>query len=173
MDRRKMAIGIGAILLVGLGTAGAVRLLINGSPAATLVAARPSTCDDTFRVLKLPPSQVAAAKAVCLNQTIQLSGELRGSVAQAYPVNPNAVAATAMCAEPKRWDSFPQAVLAFAIGTKAYRLRISPPGSSEHQPLSVNNLAGVVDLAAIGAAADWNQASGTLTLSSDGVTGSR
>jgi hypothetical protein len=77
-----------------------------------------------------------------------------------------------MCAEPKRWDAFPQALLAIVIGAKAYRLRISAPGGSEHQSLTINNLTNVVELAAISdPSTAWSRATGTLTLNADGVTG--
>jgi hypothetical protein len=58
------------------------------------------------------------------------------------------------------------------VGDKAYRLRISVPGTSEHQVVTLNNLAGAVELASIAdPTTDWNQATGTVTLNPDGVTG--
>jgi hypothetical protein len=58
------------------------------------------------------------------------------------------------------------------VGAKAYRLRISPPGASEHHPVTLNNLAQIVELRAInGPSSDWNQATGTVTLNADGITG--
>lgn len=76
------------------------------------------------------------------------------------------------CTEPKRWSAYSRVSLAMVIGAKAYRLRISPPGSSEHQTLKITSLTNVAELAAIGEpSTDYNQASGTVTLNPDGITG--
>src|SRR4029077_9174169 len=106
-------------------------------------------------------------------QSLKFSGdEVAGAVGQAYPVSTDDAGPTQMCTVPKRWDGFPPAVLAMVIGPKAYRLRISPPGSSEHQAVTINNLANVVELSDFADPnADWNQASGTVTLNADGITG--
>jgi hypothetical protein len=73
---------------------------------------------------------------------------------------------------PKRWSDLPQAQLALVVGAKAYRLQITPPGSSEHQVVTFKNLAHAVDLSSFAdPSTDWNQASGTLTVNPDGVTG--
>jgi hypothetical protein len=173
MQRRNVVIAVGALVVLGLVGVGAGRLLM-AKPAAnaTLVAAKPSTCDDAFRVLKLAPSMITAARPVCLVQSLVLSGELHGSVGQAYPVQADGVAATSLCTIPRRWDNFPQAMLAFVVGSKAYRLRITPSGYSEHQTVTVQNLQGAVELTSIADPnADWSQASGTLVLNGDGVSG--
>lgn len=173
MQRRNVVIAVGAVVVLGLVGFGAGRLLL-GKPTAnaTLVAAKPSTCDDAFRVLKLAPSMITAGRPVCLVQSLVLSGELHGSVGQAYPVEPDGVAATSLCTTPRRWSTFPQAMLAFVVGNKAYRLRISPPGYSEHQAVTFQNLQGAVELASIADPnADWRQASGTVVVNRDGVTG--
>ncbi len=173
MQRRYVVIAVGALVVIGLGGFGAGRLLLAKPTAnATLVAAKPSTCDDAFRVLKLAPSMITAARPVCLVQSLVLSGELHGSVGQAYPVQADGVAATSLCTTPRRWDNFTQAMLAFVVGNKPYRLRISPAGYSEHQPTTVQNLQGAVELASIADPnADWSQASGTVVVNRDGVTG--
>src|SRR5712692_9292222 len=134
MTPRIVAIVVGALLLVGLGAFGVVRLVSVRTPStAPFVAPKPSTCADAYRVLKLTPSEVTSANPVCLNQSLQLSGEVVGAVGQAYTVDPNSVAPTHMCISPKRWNGFPVALLAFDAGGKGSRLRIAAPGSSEHQ----------------------------------------
>ncbi|MGH9553500.1 MAG: hypothetical protein ACRD3W_29225, partial [Terriglobales bacterium] len=159
-----------AVLLLG----GGALAIAHFRTSSTLVASveNASTCSDAYRLLSLHPSQVTAANSVCLVQSLKFSGELAGAVAQAYPVGPDDASPTSMCAEPKRWNGYPQAVLAMAVGGKAYRLRISTTGSSEHQAVAVNNLTNVVELAAIkDPSSDWSQASGTVTLNTDGTTG--
>jgi hypothetical protein len=161
---------VAAVLLLGAG--GVVFAHFRSTPAAGAGVVRPSTCSDTYRRVALRPSQIAAAIPLCLVQSLKFSGEVAGAVGQAYPVSADDVGPTRMCTEPKRWDGYPQAVLAMVIGPKAYRLRISPPGSSEHQAVTINNLANVVELSAFADPnADWNQATGTVTLNSDGITG--
>ena len=172
MQRRNVVIAVGALVVLGLGGFGAGRLLLAKPTANATLVAKPSTCDDAFRVLKLAPSMITAARPVCLVQSLVLSGELHGSVGQAYPVEADGVAATSLCTTPRRWGNFPQAMLAFVVGNKAYRLRISPPGYSEHQPTTVQNLQGAVELASIADPnADWSQASGTFVVNGDSVTG--
>ncbi len=161
-------------ILVGVVIATGV-LVVSGragvTPAAT-AAAKPSTCSDAYKFLSLRPSQIAAAHSVCLVQSLKFTGEVAGSVGEAYPMNADDAGPTSMCSVPKRWDGFPQAMLAMVVGTKAYRLRIAVPGISEHQAVTMNNLGNVVELAGIaGKSSDWNQATGTLTLNPDGVTG--
>src|SRR5260370_30295381 len=148
--QRNVAIGVAALILLGLGAFGVVRVVsLRGASATAFVAAKPTTCADAYKVLKLRPSQVAGASPVCLNQSLQLSGEVVGTVGQAYPVDSNSVSPTPKCGEPKRWDGFPTALLAFVAGGKGYRLRISVPGSAEHQPVTLNSLAGPVDLSSV------------------------
>ncbi len=173
MRRRTIGIAVGVVVLLALSAFGAVQVLSHQSTGnGALVAAKPSTCDDTFHVLKLAPSVVAAARPVCLVQSIQLSGELKGSISQAYVTGPNGVSATQMCTIPKRWDNFPTARLMLAIGSKAYRLTISPAGASEHQPVTYNQVNGNVDLASVADPhADWNQASGSFAVNANGVSG--
>ncbi len=173
MTPRTVAIVVGALLLVGLGAFGVVRLVSVRTPStAPFVAPKPSTCADAYRVLKLTPSEVTSANPVCLNQSLQLSGEIVGAVGQAYPVDPNSVEPAQMCIEPKRWNSFPQALLGFVAGGKGYRLRITAPGSSEHQAVTLNSVAGAVELASISnPTQSWSRATGTLTLNADGITG--
>ena len=173
MQRRNVVIAVGALVVLGLVGFGAGRLVL-GKPNtnATLVAIKPSTCADAFRVLKLAPSMITAARPVCLVQSLVLSGELHGSVGQAYPVEADGVAATSLCTTPRRWSNFPPAILAFVVGNKAYRLRISTPGYSEHQAVTIQSLQGAVELASISDPnADWSQASGTLVVNRNGVTG--
>src|SRR5712692_10036219 len=106
MTRRIVAIVVGALLLVGLWSFGCLRLLSVRTPStAPFVAPKPSTCADAYRVLKLTPSEVTSANPVCLNQSLQLSGEIVGAVGQAYTVDANSVAPTQMCSEPKRWSA--------------------------------------------------------------------
>jgi hypothetical protein len=173
MQRRNVAIVVGALLLVGLGGFGVARLVfLQGASATALIAPKPTTCADAYRVLKLTPSQEAGANPVCLKQTLQLSGEVVGAVGQAYTVDPNTVAPTQMCRTPKRWSGYPTALLAFVAGGKGYRLRISAPGSFEHQAMTLNTVAGVIDLASLSNSSQmWSQATGTLTLNADGTTG--
>lgn len=168
--RWMVASGIALILLVGVGGVAIAHFRSGGVPVASV--AKPSTCAEAYRLLGLRPSQIAAAQPVCLGQSLKFSGELTGAVAEAYPVGSNDAGPTLMCPEPKRWDGNPQALLAMVIGAKAYRLRITPPGSSEHQTVVINNLAHVVALTEVSdPSTDWNQATGSLTLNSDGITG--
>jgi len=173
MMHRPIAIVVGALLLIGLGAFGVVRLAsLHSASTAAFVAPKPTTCADAYKVLKLTPSQVTSANPVCLSQSLQLSGEVVGAVGQAYTVDPNSVAPTQMCSEPKRWSAFPAALLAFVAGGKGYRLRIAAPGSSEHQALTLNSVASVVELASISnPSQSWSRATGTLTLNADGTTG--
>jgi len=173
MRRRTVGIAIAALLLLALvGFAGVQFLVHRGASDAALVAAKPTTCDDAFRVLKLAPSVVSAARPVCLAQSLQFSGELRGSVRQGYVVNRDGVAPAAMCTVPKRWDDFPQARLAVVLGSKAYRLTFAASGPSEHQPVTFSNVAGHLDLVSISdPSADWNQATGTFAVNADGISG--
>jgi hypothetical protein len=173
MSRRSVGIVVGALLLVGLGGFGAFWLAsLHSTPSTALAAPRPTTCADAYKLLKLTPSEVMGANPVCLNQSLQLSGEVVGTVGQAYTVDPNGVAPTPMCSVPKRWNGYPPAMLAFVVGGKGYRLRISTPGSAEHQALTLSSLTGVVQLASISdPKVDWSQASGTLAVNSDGTTG--
>src|SRR5579885_453940 len=170
--RWTIAVGVvAALLLISLGSLALAHMRSTGSPVASVTKA--TTCDDLYRVLSLPPSQVIAAKQVCLVESLKFSGEITGEVAQAYPVGSSAVAPAPMCTEPKRWDDFPAAILALDVEGKAYRLRISLPGKSEHQAVTLNTLQGVVDLTSVkDPNSDWNQATGTLTLNPQGVGGS-
>lgn len=162
---------IALVLLLGVGGV-AVAHFRSASPAVASVAPKPSTCADAYKLVSLRPSQITTANSVCLAQTLKFTGELAGSVGQAYPVSGDNTGPNSECAVPKRWGGYPQAMLAMVIGPKAYRLRISPPGSSEHQAVTINNLASVVDLAAISdPSTDWSQASGKVTLNPDGTTG--
>src|SRR5712691_1051749 len=171
--QRNVAIGVAALIVLGLGAFGVVRLISAREAVATaFVAAKPTTCADAYKVLKLRPSQVASANPVCLNQSLQLSGEVVGTVGQAYPVDSESVSPTPMCSEPKRWDGFPTALLAFVAGGKGYRLRVSVPGSSEHQVVALNSVSGVVELSSISSPSQmWNQATGSLTLNADATSG--
>ncbi len=171
--QRNVAIGVAALIVLGLGAFGVVRLMSGrGAVATAFVAAKPTTCADAYGVLKLRPSQVASASPVCLSQSLQLSGEVVGTVGQAYPVDAASVSPTQMCSVPKRWDGFPTALLAFVAGGKGYRLRISAPGTSEHQVVTLNSLAGVVELSSISNPGQrWNQATGTLILNADATSG--
>lgn len=173
MMHRPIAIVVGALLLIGLGAFGVARMgSFHNASTAALVAPKPTTCADAYKVLKLTPSQVASANPVCLNQSLQLSGEVVGAVGQAYSVDPNSVAPTQMCNEPKRWNAFPEALLGFVAGGKGYRLRIAPPGTSEHQAVTLNSVAGAVELASISNPSQrWSQATGTLTLNADATSG--
>src|SRR5713226_897549 len=173
MMHRPIAIVVGALLLIGLGAFGVVRLAsLRSASTAAFVAPKPTTCTDTYRVLKLTPSEVTSANPVCLNQSLQLSGEVIGAVGQAYTIDASSVAPAPMCSTPKRWNGFPQALLGFVAGGKGYRLRIAPPGSSEHQAVTLNRVAGAVELASISnPTQSWSRATGTLTLNADGITG--
>jgi hypothetical protein len=171
--RRTIAIVVGALLVLGLAVYAVVRLASPHDAAAAVTAPKPATCADAYRVLKLAPSQISDANPVCLTQSLQLTGEVTGQVAEAYTVGQDSLAPTPMCAEPKRWSSFPQAMLAFVAGGKAYRLRISAPGNSEHQPLTITSVSNVVELASISdPSQDWHQGTGKVTLNADGITGS-
>ncbi len=162
---------IAAVLLLGLAGA-AIAHFRGGTASVASVTAKPSTCSDTYRLAALRPSQIAAAKPLCLVESLKFSGEVAGAVGQAYPVNTDDSGPSAMCSVPKRWDGFPQVLLAMTIGGKAYRLRITVPGRSEHQAETLNNLANIVELASIsGPSGDWSQATGTLNLDPDGITG--
>jgi hypothetical protein len=162
---------VAVVLLLGAGGV-AVAHFRSGSAAVASVTFKPTTCSDAYRLVSLRPSQITAANSVCLVQTLKFTGELAGSVAQAYTVSADKAGPTSECVTPKRWDAYPQAILAMVIGSKAYRLRIAPLGTSEHQGLTIHNLANVVDLAAINnPSTDWSQATGTVTLNPDGVTG--
>jgi len=172
MERRIAAAIVAGVLLAALGGFVVVRAVSSRSgPLLSATTARPTTCVDAYRLLKLRPSQVTAANAVCLNQSIQLSGEVVGSVRQAYTISADTVAPTSMCATPKRWDAYPQALLGFVVGGKGYRLRIAPPGVSEHQALAISNATGLVELGS-DPSVDWSRASGTVNLNADGITGS-
>src|SRR5260370_35535361 len=132
--QRNVAIGIAALIVLGLGAFGVVRLMsVRGAVATAFVAAKPTTCTDAYKVLKLRPSEVASANPVCLNQSLHLNGEDVGTLGQAYPVAADSVSPTQMCSVPKRWDGFPAALRAFVACVKGYRVRISAPGISEHQ----------------------------------------
>jgi hypothetical protein len=170
--RRTVAIVLCAIVVIALVVFAVGRLLSPHDSPATLAASKPATCADAYRVLKLAPSQISAANPVCLTQSLNLSGEVTGQVAEAYTVAQDSAAPTAMCGEPKRWSAFPQALLALVAGGKAYRLRISAPGTSEHQPVSVSNLTNVVELASISdPSLTWHLGAGKVMLNADGVTG--
>ncbi len=173
MQRRIAAAVAGGVLLLALGGFVVVHALTGrGTPALVAAASKPSTCADAYRLLKLRPSEVTAANPVCLKESLKLSGELVGSIAEAYSVSADSVAPASMCAKPRRWDAFPQGLLAFVVNGKGYRLRIAPPGASEHQPVTLTNPAGFVELASISdPSIDWNQATGFVDLNSDGITG--
>jgi len=171
--RRAIAIVVGALLVLGLAVFAVVHLASPHNAAAAVTAPKPATCADAYRVLKLAPSQISAANPVCLTQSLELSGEVTGQVAEAYAISQDSLAPTPMCTEPKRWSSFPTALLAFVAGGKAYRLRISIPGSSEHQPVTINSVSNVVELASISdPSQDWHQGTGKVSLNADGITGS-
>jgi hypothetical protein len=172
MRGRNLVIAVGALVVLGLGGFGTIRFLtVQSAQSTSLIAAKPATCKDTYRLLKLAPSQVAAAMSVCLVQSLVVTGELHGSVAEAYTIQSDGVGPTTMCSVPKRWDNFPQPTLAFVIGSKAYRLTLSPSGSSERQPATFP-AAGKVALSAIADPnVSWNQATGSFALAADGVSG--
>jgi hypothetical protein len=162
---------IAAVLVLGAGDV-AVAHFRPGSSALASASVKASTCADAYRRLKLRPSQIADAGSVCLAESLKFTGELAGSVSQAYMANADDTGPSGGCLTPKRWGDYPVAQMAMAIGTKAYRLQISPPGSSEHQGVTFKRLTNVVDLSALSAPyTDWNQATGTLTVNPDGVTG--
>src|SRR5260370_4905161 len=171
--QRNVAIGITALIVLGLGAFGVVRLMaVRGAVAPACGAAKPTSCADAYKVLKLRPSEVASANPVCLNQSLQLSGEVVGTVGQAFPVDADSVTPTQMCSVPKRWDGFPTALLAFVAAGKGYRLRISAPGISEHQAVTLNSLASVVELSSISNPSQrWNQATVALILNADATSG--
>ena len=162
---------IGVLLLLGVGGV-AIAHFRSGNVPIAIAAQKASTCSDAYKLLSLSPSEITAAHSVCFVQSLKLTGELAGTVGQAYTVNPDDASASSMCMVPKRWNGYPQALLAMVVGGKAYRLRISAPGNSEHQAVTLNNLAGAVELASIaGPSTDWSQATGTVALNPDGVTG--
>jgi hypothetical protein len=169
--RWTVAAVIAAVILLGAGGA-AVAHFRSGPASVTGFSSKPSRCTDAYRLLSVRPSQVTAAQSACLAQTLKFTGELAGTVAEGYMVSADSASPTSMCLEPKRWDAYSQALLAVVIGAKAYRLRISPPGQSEHQAVTTNNLAHVVDLASISdPSLDWSQVTGTVKVNADGVTG--
>jgi hypothetical protein len=169
--RRTVAIVLGVLLVLGFTAFAILRLGALHNAPAIAAASRPATCADAYRVLKLRPSEISAATPVCLTQSLRLTGEVTGQVAEAYTVAQDNGAPTPMCSEPKRWDSFPRAVLAIFAGGKAYRLKISAPGNSEHQAVTLN-AGSVVELASISdPSLRWNQGTGTVRLNADGVTG--
>lgn len=172
MNSRYLAIGVGALLLVGLGIFGTVRILsAHIPPAAKLVAAKSSTCRDTYRLLKLPPSMTAAATPNCLRQSLQVTGELHGSIAEAYTADLTSAAPASMCSAPKRWSNFPSAGLDLSIGSRAYLLVIAPSGTTNKQAVNFS-AAGKVELISIAdPKAEWNQASGSFTVAAEGVSG--
>jgi hypothetical protein len=169
--RRTVAIVVGVLLVLGLTAFAILRLGALHNAPAIAAASRPATCADAYRVLKLRPSDISAASPVCLTQSLRLTGEVTGQVAEAYTVAQDNGAPTPMCSEPKRWSSFPPAVLAIFAGGKAYRLKISAPGYSEHQAVTLS-ASSVVGLASISdPSLRWNQGTGTVRLNADGVTG--
>jgi hypothetical protein len=162
---------IAAVLLIGIAGVAIAHFRGGGGPAGGSTA-KASTCSDTYKLAALRPSQIAAATPLCLVESLKFSGEVAGAVGQAYPVNTGDAGPSPVCSVPKRWDGFPEVRLAMTIGGKAYRFRISAPGRAEHQAVTLNNLASIVELASIsGPSGDWNQATGTLTLNPDGITG--
>lgn len=173
MQRRYVLIAIASVAVVALGGVGAWRLLERPTAApAALVAAKPTTCEQTYRLLKLSPSDVAQATPNCLVQSLAISGELHGSVGQAFTVVPDGTAVAPMCAVPKRWANLPEAALALTIGSKAYLLTIAPPGVSNRQPLKFD-AAGKVNLISFAdPSAEWNQASGAVGVDGEGIAGS-
>ena len=173
MQRRIAVAVVGGVLLVALGGFFVVRAVTaRSAPQFTAAKLKPTTCADAYQLLKLRPSQIEAANPVCLTQSLQLSGEVVGTVGQAYPVQANDVGPTSMCAVPKRSEKLPTALLAVVAGGKGYRLRISTPGLSQHQALAIGNASGMVELTSIAKPSiAWNQASGTVNVSADGITG--
>src|ERR1700736_4483474 len=136
---------IAVVLLLGAGGV-AVAHFRSGSAPMSSVTLKASTCADAYGRLSLRPSQIAAAKSVCMSQSLKFSGELTGSVSQAYTANADNTGPSGGCTTPKRWSDLPQAQLALVVGAKAYRLQISPPGSSELQVVTFKTLAHAVDL---------------------------
>ncbi len=172
MTRRAAAIVAAALVLLGLGAFGVRQLLASHTTPAGALTAKPTTCADAYRLLKLTPSQITAGTHVCFTQSLRLSGQLEGAVAQAYQVSADGALPAQPCTEPARWGGYPQAMLAVAVDGKPYRLRISPPGSSEHQALRLSDIGHSVELASIlDPAQEWNQVTGSLTVNADGVTG--
>ena len=162
---------IALLLLLGIGGVAIAHFRSDTMSAANFTR-KPSTCTDAYRVLSLRPSQITAANSACFAQSLRFTGELTGTVGQGYAVNVDNAGPTSACNVPRRWDRYPQAMLAMVVGPKAYRLRISPPGRSEHQAVTINDLRNVVELAAISdPSTDWSQATGTVTLNPDGITG--
>ncbi len=129
MTRRVAAIVAVAVVLVGLGAFGVSRLLASHTTPAATLTAKPTTCADAYGLLKLTPSQITSGTHVCFTQSLRLSGQLEGAVAQAYDVSADSSLPSQACSEPVRWGRYPQAMLAIAVDGKPYRLRISPPGS--------------------------------------------
>lgn len=166
-----LSAALGLVLLISVGAL-AVAHFRSANAAPANVTLKPSTCVDAYKLMSLRPSQITTANSVCLVQTLKFTGELTGSVSQAFTTSVDNTGPTTGCAVPKRWEGYPQAQLAMVIGSKPYRLRISPPGSSKHQAVTINNLAQVVELAMIGnPSTDWSQATGTVILNPDGITG--
>ena len=173
--RRRIAAGLagGAVLLALGGFIVVHAIASRNSPTLVAETAKPATCADAYRVLKLRPSEVAAATPVCIKQSLKLSGQVVGSVGEAYAVSSDSVAPAAMCAEPRRWDNYPQGLIAFALAGKGYRLQIAAPGVSEHQPLAIYNATRVVALSSISKPTVlWSQATGVVDLNADGISGS-
>ena len=56
--RRTVAIGLGALILLGIGAYGAFRLGALRNTSLAAVTIKPATCADAYRVLKLRPSQI-------------------------------------------------------------------------------------------------------------------
>jgi hypothetical protein len=172
-QRQIAAAAAGGLILLALGGFLAVHALTSRDDNKLAAqTALPTTCADAYRVLKLRPSEVTAANQACLKQSLKLSGQLVGSVGEAYDISADSVAPTALCSEPKRWTAYPTASLALVVAGKGYRLRIAAPGVSEHQPLAVSSAAGMVELASISnPSIDWNQVTGGLNLNADGISG--
>jgi len=169
--RRIVAGVLVALLLLGVAGVAFAHFRSQGAPEVSGTQ-QASTCANAYKLLQLRPSEITSANSNCLMQSLQFSGELSGAVAQAYTVGADDSTPAPMCVEPKRWSGFPRVLLAMAIGGKAYRLRISVPGASQHQGLTINDLGGVVELASIAnPSTDWSQASGAVTLNADGITG--
>src|SRR5258708_2641372 len=116
-DRKRRSVIAG--IVVGAAAAGSLAIghyHASGTPVAAVH--KPSSCADAYNLAALRPSQIAAANPVCLVQTLKFSGELTGAVGQAYPVGTDDVGPISMCSVPKRWNGFPQALLAVTIGGK-------------------------------------------------------